>query len=58
MDDLATGDQLLRSLALLGLEVREGDKLYYRQIPEVGQAMILFGRAELWKGANERAVAR
>ncbi|HSI11283.1 MAG TPA: hypothetical protein VK961_04535 [Chthoniobacter sp.] len=32
----------------------DGDKLYYRQIPEVGQAMILFGRTELWKRANER----
>ena len=52
MDDLAMGDQLLRSLATLGLEVRDGDKLYYRQIPEVGQAMIFFGRAELWKRAN------
>lgn len=58
MDDLATGDQLLRSLAILGLEVRDGDKLYYRQIPEVGQAMILFGRAELWKRASEPAPAK
>jgi hypothetical protein len=52
MDDLTMGDPLLRSLATLGLEVRNGDKLYYRQIPEVEQAMIFFGRAELWKRAN------
>lgn len=54
MNDLALGDQLLRSLATLGLEIRNGDKLCYRQIPEVGQAMIFFGRAELWKRANEQ----
>jgi hypothetical protein len=49
MDDLEAGGQLLRSLFLLGLEVREGDKLYYREIPEVGQAVILFGRTEMLK---------
>lgn len=56
MDDTATGEQLLRSLAMLGLEVRERDRLSYRQIPEVGQAMILFGRAELWKRVTEKAM--
>lgn len=58
MNDLAKGDQLLRSLAVLGLEVRQGDKLYYRQIPQVGQAMIFFGRTELWKRANETIPAK
>lgn len=58
MNDLALGDQLLRSLATLGLEVRNADKLSYRQIPEVGQAMIFFGRAELWKRANEQMPSR
>jgi hypothetical protein len=53
MDDLATGEQLLRSLSLLGLEVREGDKLYYRDVPVVGQAVILFGRTELFKRVGE-----
>lgn len=52
MDDLATGEQLMRSLSLLGLEVRDGSELYYREIPVVGQAIILFGRTELFKRAN------
>ena len=49
MDDVEAGGQLLRSLFLLGLEVRDGDKLYYRELPEVGQAVILFGRTEILK---------
>jgi hypothetical protein len=54
MDDAEAGGQLLRSLFLLGLEVREGDKLYYREMPEVGQAVILFGRTELLKRVAHR----
>jgi hypothetical protein len=49
MDDTQTGGQLLRSLFLLGLEVRDGGKLSYRDLPDVGQAVILFGRTEMLK---------
>jgi hypothetical protein len=52
MGDPATGVRLLRSLALLGMEVREGDKLHYRDLPDVGQSVILFGRTELLRRAR------
>ncbi len=47
MGDVATTRQLLLALALLGLEVVDGDKLSYRDVLEVGQVVILFGRSEL-----------
>jgi len=47
MGDGATTRQLLLALSLLGLEVVDGDKLSYRDVPQVGQVVILFGRSEL-----------
>ena len=47
MGDITTTRQLLLALSLLGLEVADGDKLSYRDVPEVGQVVILFGRSEL-----------
>jgi hypothetical protein len=49
MGDTATTGQLLIALALLGLEVVNGDKLSYRDIPQVGQVVIFYGRSELVK---------
>jgi hypothetical protein len=52
--DVLTTQQLLVSLAILGLEVKDGDKLYYRTVPEVGQVVILFGKSELLKATLPR----
>jgi len=58
MGDTATTEQLLLALSLLGLEQINGDKLSYRQVPEVGQCVILYGRSELLKRWSGPALAK
>jgi hypothetical protein len=47
MQDRRTVDELLRSLSVIGLPVREGEGIRYAAMPMVGQAVILFGKTQL-----------
>ena len=50
--DTNTAQRLLNATALAGLPVLRNGELQYQSMPAVGQAVILFGKAELFKTAN------
>ncbi len=56
MGDSATTQALLKAAVVAGLpEIRSGE-LVYTTMPPVGQAVILFGKTELWKALLPPAI--